>query len=276
MMKDYLSISEMAKLHKISRQTLIYYDKIGLFKPVHIGANGYRYYSPYQIPFLREICFLKSIGVNLKDIKGNIRNRSVDTTVSLLKYQKEYINKKIRELATISEDIDEKLNIYANAEYYKSKSNKPIIQEFPVREVVFMPFEKELCKRELHLSLMKIWNIIINYGMLPSKGFGTIIKKNKLKELNIFDGAGSFIVLPFIGSKIQNLITLPPGKYACMYKYGMSYETEHLYKLIKWIEDNNYKIVGDIVDFCLLDTTFYDDKRSVDFCQIQIPVEKIN
>lgn len=70
-MEKYLSISQMAELHNISRQTLIYYDKIELFKPTHIDDNGYRLYSAYQIPILREICFLKSIGIKLERIKEN-------------------------------------------------------------------------------------------------------------------------------------------------------------------------------------------------------------
>ena len=42
-MKEFVSISDMAKLHNISRQTLIHYDKIGLFKPMHTDENGYRH-----------------------------------------------------------------------------------------------------------------------------------------------------------------------------------------------------------------------------------------
>ena len=58
-----LTISEMAYIHGITRTTLIYYDKIGLFQPETVDENGYRYYSPTQIPMLREICFLRSIGI---------------------------------------------------------------------------------------------------------------------------------------------------------------------------------------------------------------------
>ena len=42
---EYLTVSQMAKLHHISRQTLIYYDHIGLFRPQITDDKGYRYYS---------------------------------------------------------------------------------------------------------------------------------------------------------------------------------------------------------------------------------------
>ncbi|MBV7276409.1 hypothetical protein I6U48_26370 [Clostridium sp. PL3] len=60
-----------------------------------------------------------------------------------------------------------------------------------------------------------------------------------------------------------------------MYKHGMPYDTEALNNLIEWIKDNNYKIAGNIVDVCALDTTFYEYDTKANFCQIQIPVKKI-
>lgn len=44
-METYISVGKMAEMHNISRQTLIYYDKIGLFKPYKVDKNGYRYYK---------------------------------------------------------------------------------------------------------------------------------------------------------------------------------------------------------------------------------------
>ena len=44
-MKNLFSIGELSKLQNLSRQTLIFYDKIGLFCPAYVDPeNGYRYY----------------------------------------------------------------------------------------------------------------------------------------------------------------------------------------------------------------------------------------
>lgn len=274
-MENYLSISEMASIHSISRQALIYYDKIELFKPVHIDENGYRCYRADQIPFLREICFLKSIGLKLNDIKQHIENRNLNTAISLLEYHQEYIDKEINFLLKTRKFIQQRLMKYSEAENFKSELDKPMIEEFPERNAVFIPFENKLCREELHLTLMKAWNVLSKHEMLPSEGFGTVILKDQLGKDPIFKGAGIYISLPFIDSCVENTITLPAGQYACMYKYGMPYNTEFLKRLVQWISDNNYKIVGDVIDACLLDTTFYENDKSVDFCQLQIPVEKI-
>lgn len=272
--EGYLSISKMAELHQISRQTLIYYDKIGIFKPVYIDDKGYRHYSPNQIPYLREICFLKSLGVRLEEIKENIENRDLHSVISLLRDQKDKIDKEIRNLHITREFLQQKLTIYSKIEEFEENLYKPYIQEFLIREVVFVPFEKELNKQELHFTLMKAWNIILSHDLLPSKGFGSIIWKNGLEENQLYKGAGSFVALPYTGLRVENKIILPSGDYVCMYKYGMPYEEKHIYTLIEWIHENNYEITGDIIDYCLLDTTFYGDKNSVDLCQIQIPIKK--
>lgn len=275
-MEKYLSISEMAVIHNISRQTLIYYDRIELFKPINIDINGYRYYSPSQIPILREICFLKSIGIKLEYIKKHIDNRDTTTVISMLQYHKNFIDKEIDSLLNIRESIEQRLNLYTNAHQFKDELYKPTIEKFAERKVIFFPFEKEVCKHELHLTLMKAWNTLTKYGMLPANGFGTIINKDKIHKNNIFEDAGIFLSLPFSHSNIENVINLREGEYACMYKYGMPYDTEPLYMLLHWINENGFKIAGNIIDTCLLDTTFYKDDKNLDFCQIQIPIENID
>ena len=48
-MDDKFSIDEISKFSKITKYTLRYYDKIGLFRPAYVDPdNGYRYYSPKQ------------------------------------------------------------------------------------------------------------------------------------------------------------------------------------------------------------------------------------
>lgn len=272
-LENYLSISQMAKIHNLSRQTLIYYDKIDLFKPIYIDKNAYRYYSVYQIPFLREICFLKSIGVKLEDIKKHIKNRDTTSAISLLKCHEKFIDEEIEKLNKVRASIEERLNLYSSVEEFKDELYRPMVEEFGERRVIFIPFEKEISREELHLTQVKIRKIINKHNILPASEFGVIIKKDKIDKEYIFEDAGGFIVLPDVEYPIENTIVLPKGKYACMYKYGMPYSTKDLENLIKWINNNNYKIVGDIIDACILDATFYSSRSKTDLCQLQIPVE---
>ncbi len=121
---------------------------------------------------------------------------------------------------------------------------------------------------------MQIWNTLAKHEILPAAGFGTIIKKDSIGKENILEGAGAYVSLPARTEHIDNLLIVPAGEYACMYKYGMPYDTHFLYRLLSWIEENGYRVAGDIVDACILDTTFYDENTEVDLCQLQIPIKK--
>lgn len=73
-MKDLFSIGELSKHQNISRQTLIFYDKIGLFHPAYVDPeNGYRYYSSKQLDDLDTICIMKKIGFSLDEIKAHMK-----------------------------------------------------------------------------------------------------------------------------------------------------------------------------------------------------------
>ncbi len=274
-MKDYLSVSEMAKIHNISRQTLIYYDKIDLFKPIKVDENGYRLYSFNQIPYLREICYLKSAGIKLEYIKKHIENRNLNTSIALLRYHKDYIKEEIQKMSVIYDSIVNRLNTYEKVEDKSQELYLPIIEHFPERKVVFVPYEKNLCKEELHITMMKAWNLLESNGIQPSNRFGTIILENSLQKDNILEGAGVYIILNnnIKESSLKSIKTLPECDYICMYKYGMPYQTRFLHALLDWIKENDYVVNGDIIDECILDTTFYKAGTDVDFCQLQIPVK---
>ncbi len=50
------TVKKLAELSDVSVRTLHWYDKVGLLKPAHYGANGYHY---YERPFNSEVQHLK-------------------------------------------------------------------------------------------------------------------------------------------------------------------------------------------------------------------------
>lgn len=46
--RSLFTVSQFAQMCGVSRQTLIYYDREGIFSPQVVGENGYRYYSHLQ------------------------------------------------------------------------------------------------------------------------------------------------------------------------------------------------------------------------------------
>lgn len=272
-----LSISEMAQIHDITRQTLIYYDKIGLFKPDIIESNGYRYYSTTQIPQLREICFLRSIGMSLDDIRKNNAYNNSTTTIELLESQSSKLQKEIEQLRKQQQMIKSRIDIYRNATDFTDTEYKPTIQHFPERTMLYHKWESsERNRRNLHYALMRGWNEAEKFGLLPSNRYGTLYFKDDVEHGIPLSNAGAcFEIDPDIPSQASpHLHVLKEGDYVCMQKFGMPYDTIPLRKLFHWIDANGYIIDGDIYDECLMDASFYEDDLEPDFCELQIPVRK--
>mgnify|MGYP002771604148 FL=1 len=95
-MHQLFSIDEFSILQNISRQTLIFYNIIGLFCPAYINPNnGYRYYNAYQSDELDSICIMKRIGFSLEVIKSRIEHRCthLEQSASISEKQYKYTHK---------------------------------------------------------------------------------------------------------------------------------------------------------------------------------------
>ncbi|SHI80603.1 MerR family transcriptional regulator [Parasporobacterium paucivorans] len=278
--KAKYTISEMARINGISRQTLIYYDKNRIFQPDLVGENGYRYYSPQSIPFLREICFLKSIGISLKDINSHVYTRNFDSAIDFLTVQKADLENEILDLRKKCASLTNRLNVYKKAGIYKDTALKPFIEHFPERKICFFPWNTtDMNRTVLHLALMQAWTELERYGLYVENGWGAMLHSRNLASGDLIREAGGYANLPLdceVDEGMEGIITIPEGDFACMSKYGMPYEIKYIYYLVDWIEKNDYEIIGDIYDECFLDQTFYDKDYEVDFCQIQIPIRKKN
>lgn len=77
-MSTLFKINEFAKIHSTTRDTLLWYDKIDLFKPYMIKGNGYRYYSLDQSPLLQTILLCRQLDFTVNEIKSLLTGHSED------------------------------------------------------------------------------------------------------------------------------------------------------------------------------------------------------
>lgn len=62
------TVGRLARMHGLSRSTLLYYDSIGLLKPCQGGKGAYRRYSEADARRLEQICLYRQTGLSLADI----------------------------------------------------------------------------------------------------------------------------------------------------------------------------------------------------------------
>lgn len=284
--RSMLTISEMSNICRISRQTLIYYDKNDIFKPVFVQENGYRYYSIYQVPYLREICSLKDNYFALKDIVENFEGRSILSTRKLLTEKKDILQNEIEELKKRMRSIDDRLRSLDRAEVELARAGKPYIAHLPACKVLFRPWsadgeiasDSDRCT--MHFTHMALRNQLEDLSLKTNDyGWGSMLLADSVRKGTPLEGGGGYVNLPvnFInttGADIKNMIEFPESDYACLSRYGMPYEPDAVNHLMAWIDAQGYRLAGDILDECLLDTTYYTDEIKKDFCLLLAPVEK--
>ena len=274
-----LTISEMASLCRISRQTLIYYDKNDVFKPIHTDEKGYRYYSVHQVPFLREICALRDNDFSLKDIVDNFQNRNIKNIQDLFLFNKQKLEEDIEALNRKLKSVNERLAYYDYVKEEMQHVQIPYIRQFGERKILFCEWDTEdMDRTTMHLGHMKLRNWCDEFHLKIDRGWGALLRSDHVGTDHPYIKAGAYVNLPPDFENIydipeENFFTIPAGFFACMCKYGMPYETEYIDQLIQWIEEHHYTVIGDIIDECLLDTTFYTEEQQKDFCQLQIPVK---
>ena len=107
MAKNLFSIGELSKQQNISRQTLIFYDRIGLFSPAWVDPeNGYRYYSASQLDYLDTICIMKKIGFSLDEIREHMKNYTLDSSIVALRKQLSIIEQQLQDLQLIRSRVE--------------------------------------------------------------------------------------------------------------------------------------------------------------------------
>ena len=100
------TIGEVAKKLKINKETIRYYEKIGLLSDTKRDCNGYRIYTGNDVDFLEFIIMAKEFNFTLKEIASLKTTIIGDSGSSQEKQIVEMIDQKIN---TIDKEI-EKLN----------------------------------------------------------------------------------------------------------------------------------------------------------------------
>lgn len=94
-----------AKLFGIKKDTLLYYDKINVFKPSFIGQNGYRYYEAGQIEQFWALSSLRDVGMPLKELEHYVQEPSPERLYKITCEQAEQVEREIQRLQRISDNL---------------------------------------------------------------------------------------------------------------------------------------------------------------------------
>ena len=261
-MNQYFSIGELARYQNISKQTLIYYDKIGLFHPAFTDPeNGYRYYSSAQIDYLDTILIMKRIGFSLKEIQEHMRHHNIDTTLPLLKKQLTVIDCQIQELQLIKSRVRNRCEQMEQAQKRNGQKESAVLEELPSQSLFFQKVDAPYTLTEISLATKKCFAESFQKKLPTFFQCGVIVPLSRILERKYTEA--SFAFLPIETSlesdKIQKM---PSGTYASIFHVG-SYPSigESYERLLAFCRKNRLNILSDSYEFCVNDYLTSSDEE---------------
>lgn len=248
----FFNISRFAEISGVSRQTLIYYDKIGLFSPHFVAENKYRMYSHNQLGTINTITMLRDLGVPLKTIKKVVSDISPQTTVKILNYQLDTIAEKIHEYATLQEMIELRISQIETGEKAKQLPQQFFVKEIE-EEIHFYVGDKLDCNQQDVTD-----DIMVEFIQKAEKTkIPLIFSIGYVKNWQDVESGQSNRITNICFKLEKNSaanVVLPKGKYLIGYGKGDYDSTSNIYeKAVEFVKANNLHPVGAVYEQYLID-----------------------
>lgn len=255
-MKLRFTSGQICNIFGISKQTLFFYDKIGLICPDHKDpGNGYRYYTFAQFDLLYLILSLRETGMPLQQIKQLLSQRTVTTTMTTLQQQVTELDIKITALQTAKSNLQKKLG----QTEYLSKLNphtKFVIKAAANQHLLVMPATYINNKADLNSTLTKLTRHMAENAIPFYWNIGYITQLTAPATESLFITLDDYIDDPYLQIK-------PAGSYLYTYHYGSYATLEQTYQqLSNYILNNKLSTQANIYETYLISDLATADENS--------------
>lgn len=246
-MKDLFSIGELAGYQNISKQTLIFYDKIGLFKPAYVDpGNHYRYYTAQQIDYLDTILIMKEMGFSLAEIQAHMKSYNIDTSLVVLEQQ-------IAHLQLVRNRLAHRCAQMERVKEFQGQNQEVTIGEVSPKYLLWAEVERPQSFREISIATKKCFSQALREELPIFFQTGVIVPYGNILEGRYTQASMAFLPIEKT-KKAKNIRLLPKGRVVRIYHCGdyasvdVSYE-----KLLQFCRERGLEIISDSYEFCIND-----------------------
>ena len=115
-----MRISEVSKHTGISTDTLRYYERIGLVRPVNRNANGIRDYTDLDLRRVEFIKCMRNAGLPIEVLIEYVAlvqqgDQTIESRKEILKEQRGLLAARMEEMQKTLDILDHKIEVYENA-----------------------------------------------------------------------------------------------------------------------------------------------------------------
>ena len=268
-MKDYYKIGEISKIYGIGRDSLMYYEDIGILKPFR-DKNGYRMYKLSDIWRLNLIKELRSLNFPMKKIKEYLDDRNIESTKEILNKEIILIDEKIEELLSYKQNIMKRLDTI-NDELRNLKLYEIDLVYINKRKA--LELNANITKdEEFDFLIQKLQKDYENrFTILGNNNIGSSFCLDKIKQ-GIYNEFKSVFCFLEDEEEIYNII-FNEGYYLTLtYKGKYKNNKHYINKMFKYIEEKGYKIISEPIEIYKIDIHETEDINEF-ITEIQIPVD---
>lgn len=248
--QTHLTTGQFAKILNVSKDTLFYYDRVGIFSPEVKSSNGYRYYLINQIDVFNVISTLKELDMPLKEIKDYLAKRSPEELVHLLEEKEITINKKIKKLQKMEKMILNKRRI--TEKVIKLDYSLITFEEKNTEFLILTKAEPNLENKSIYNSMIKHKELLNDYNLENSENLGWMVDVRHIKDNQAF----TYDYLFSRATKKSNHYNFVKRKGMYLTAYhteGYSHVKETYNRLLNFSYKNKLKIQGYFYEDILLD-----------------------
>lgn len=253
-MEDYFSIGELSSYQNISKQTLIFYDKIGLFRPAYVDpGNGYRYYSASQLDELDTILILKKCGLSLQAIKELLEHYTTESSLRVLTQQVQVLDRQMEELRMVRSRLAQRCVQLERAGLHREGGNQPRVERLPAQLLLIRPVEPPFTLREISIATKQCFAQAFQEQLPIYFQSGVTVPLERIRAGRYTEASAAF--LPIEGTdRAENLLQLSEGLGASIYHRGDYPSIGRSYRrLLEFCQAENLEIRSDSYEFCIND-----------------------
>lgn len=244
---NYFTTGELARLCKIPRKTLLYYDSLGLIAPEVIDENGYRYYKRTQLFALELILTLRKLDMPLSEIKTYLANKSYENYKNILCRRESILEERLRKMTKIKHDLHQ--SILALRQLPSIKFNEVLtVQNDEEYLCVSNLIESKLNFKDRTKISASLFIDLAKYIPLNNHTFGYIVDKDTLLDPKTHRYIKHYFYHVFNRLSSPNFAVKPKGIYLTPYFSGLYMDNydKHINLLYEYCRRNKITPLSDL------------------------------
>ncbi len=242
-------VGELATYFNVTRDTIRYYDKIGILHPQTVSENGYRIYTREDFICMEYVMRLKQMGMPLDRIKELVNDSSIEEAEKMITIQANEIERQIEDLKNLQVMVEDYKVSYRRA---IESDGEVVIKEVP--EMLYIPIKSSLMESmedvmTLTRKYVPKFTFVMEKDDYIEKKYGDL--RNQANRQNFFNYAftlGNDLELTEVPEELEDRMQIIPRR-KCVYSIIKCYtgETYDDFESCRnQILERGYKLTGDI------------------------------